>query len=169
LITPARPQARSAGPTERGNAIPPEPTASRDDRRRMVAVSLARRRFTADEYDRMAKVGILTEDDRVELIEGEIVQMTPIGRRHAGAVNRIGDHFARRFAAEALVAVQNPVRLDEHSEPQQDVDLDQDLITVYRDPSPSGYGSAIPVRRDAQLAPLTFPDRPIPAVDILGE
>ena len=187
-----------------------------------MAVSLTRRRFTASEYNRMAEAGILSEDDRVELIDGEIVEMAPIGRRHAGAVNRINDQFTRGFATEALTAVQNPVRLGEHSEPQPDVallrrrpdfyasahptpadvlllvevaetsaaadrqvkiplyarggipevwltDLDQDAITVYRDPSANGYGTVFTVRRGEQLAPLAFPDRLLTAADILGE
>jgi len=50
---------------------------------------LARRWFTAGEYNRMVEAGILTEDDRVELIEGEIVEMSPIGSRHAACVNRL--------------------------------------------------------------------------------
>ena len=48
-----------------------------------------RRQFTVDEYYRMAKVGVLNEDDRVELIEGEVIQMPPIGGPHASRVNRL--------------------------------------------------------------------------------
>ena len=60
-----------------------------------MAVQLMRRSFTAEEYHRMAESGILTEDDRVELIEGEIVEMSPIGSRHAACVMRLLQLFAR--------------------------------------------------------------------------
>jgi Uma2 family endonuclease len=83
-----------------------------------------RRRFTVDEYYRMAEVGILTEDDRVELIDGEIVEMSPIGDRHIETVNRCNRAFAPAFAAGRLVtSVQNPVRLDDYNDPEPDVVL----------------------------------------------
>lgn len=88
-----------------------------------MALYLPRRRFTVAEYHQMAQAGILGEDDRVELIEGEIVEMPPIGDRHAGCVNRLNERFFRTFADVAIVAVQNPVRLDEHNEPQPDLAL----------------------------------------------
>ena len=56
-----------------------------------MAPSLRRRRFTVEEYHEMVRAGILSEDDRLELIDGEIVEMTPIGRRHALCVYRITD------------------------------------------------------------------------------
>jgi Uma2 family endonuclease len=86
-----------------------------------MAVSPARRRFTVDEYHRMADAGILGEDDRVELIDGEIVQMTPIGPRHAGTVMRVLRVLFEGVAGRASVAAQNPAVLDELSEPQPDV------------------------------------------------
>lgn len=83
----------------------------------------ATRRFTVDEYYRMAAVGILTEDDRVELIEGEIVQMPPIGSRHASCVARL-DRLCNRLVGDlALVFCQNPVRLSVRSEPEPDLML----------------------------------------------
>jgi Uma2 family endonuclease len=88
----------------------------------MVAVA-ARRRFTGDEYHRMAEAGILTEDDRVELIDGEVVQMSPIGARHAAAVKRCNRVLSRAVGDRALVSVQDPVRLDAYNEPQPDVAL----------------------------------------------
>ena len=71
----------------------------------------------------MAQVGILGEDDRVELIEGEIVEMTPIGSRHAAVVDRLNRILSRQIGEQAIVRVQNPIRLGEHSEPQPDISL----------------------------------------------
>ena len=71
----------------------------------------------------MGEAGILREDDRVELLEGEIVEMTPIGSRHAACVDRLNHFFARGVGPRAIVRVQNPVRLSERSEPQPDLAL----------------------------------------------
>ena len=83
----------------------------------------ATRRFTVDDYYKMAEVGILGEDDRVELIEGEIVEMTPIGPLHAGEVNELFGLFFVRFANHANVRSQSPVRLSHKSEPEPDIAL----------------------------------------------
>lgn len=72
---------------------------------------VGRRRFTADEYLRLAEVGILHEDDRVELIEGEILEMAAIGNRHLACVNRLTMLFMERLGRAVVVHVQNPVRL----------------------------------------------------------
>ncbi|MDQ3991333.1 MAG: Uma2 family endonuclease [Actinomycetota bacterium] len=80
-----------------------------------------RRRFNVDEYYRMAEAGILGEDDRVELIDGEIVEMTPIGSDHAGVVNRLTHVIIAAMGGRAVVGVQNPVRLGDFSEPQPDL------------------------------------------------
>lgn len=88
-----------------------------------MATLLTRRKFTVDEYERMGQAGILGEDDRVELIEGEIVEMTPIGDRHAGTVRRLINMLSARAGGTALVDAQNPLRLGEHSEPQPDIAL----------------------------------------------
>lgn len=87
-----------------------------------MAVEVTRRLFTVDEYERMAQAGILHEDDRVELIEGEVVQMTAIGARHAAAVARILALFAG-LRARAVLWPQNPLRLSQRSAPQPDVVL----------------------------------------------
>ena len=83
--------------------------------------TVATRRFTVDEYYRMAEVGILAPGERVELIEGEIVPMAAIGSRHAGCVNGLTQFFVSGIAGRAVVAIQNPVRLNRRSEPQPDV------------------------------------------------
>src|SRR5204863_8227335 len=83
--------------------------------------ALPHRRFTVDEFYRMAEVGILTPRDRVELIEGEIVQMNPIGVRHAQCVDELNELLVTALQGAARVRVQNPVRLSNYSEPQPDV------------------------------------------------
>jgi Uma2 family endonuclease len=87
------------------------------------AAELARRRFSVEEYYAMARAGILAEDERVELLDGEVVVMAPIGIRHAACVGRLDREFSRLFADRAVVRVQNPVRLDGQSEPEPDVAL----------------------------------------------
>src|SRR5713101_7600284 len=86
-----------------------------------VEVAATRRRFTRAEYYRMAEVGILGEDDRVELIEGEIVQMSPIGRLHKAFVGNLSQLLAVRLADRAVVWTQNPIILTDDTEPQPDV------------------------------------------------
>ena len=82
---------------------------------------LTRRRFSVYEYHRMGEAGILHEDDRVELIEGEIVEMAAIGTKHFACVNGVTRLLVRGVGDAAIVSVQNPVRLDEHTEPQPDL------------------------------------------------
>jgi Uma2 family endonuclease len=88
-----------------------------------VEVAATRRRFTRAEYRRMSEVGILGEDDRVELIRGEIVQMSPIGRRHRAFVDNLNQLLVLRLAGRAIVSVQNPVALMDDSEPQPDLSV----------------------------------------------
>ena len=104
-----------------------------------MAVQAMKYRFTVDEYQRMGTSGIFHEDDRVELIEGEIVTMTPIGRLHAGCVDYLTSFFVSRVGGRANVRVQNPVRLDNYSEPQPDITLLKHKESFYREghPKPS--------------------------------
>jgi|ERR1041385_252797 Uma2 family endonuclease len=81
------------------------------------------RLFTVADYYRMMYAGILKRDDRVELIKGEIVAMSPIGSRHAGCVNKLLRLLQRAFSADAIVAIQNPLHLSDYSEPQPDVSV----------------------------------------------
>ncbi|MCX6022017.1 MAG: Uma2 family endonuclease [Chloroflexi bacterium] len=87
------------------------------------SLQVTRRRFTADQYQQMGVAGILTEDDRVELLDGEVVEMAPIGPRHSSHVGRLTRLFGVQFSDVAFVWVQNPVRLDPYSEPEPDVAL----------------------------------------------
>ncbi|HEV8586646.1 MAG TPA: Uma2 family endonuclease [Methylomirabilota bacterium] len=86
-------------------------------------VEVVRRRFTVDEYHRMGEAGILNEDDRVELIRGEIVQMSPIGIRHAACVARLNELLIVRLRGRATLWPQNPLTIVPDSEPQPDIVL----------------------------------------------
>jgi Uma2 family endonuclease len=97
-----------------------------------MAVELTRRRFTSAEYYEMMRSGILTEGDRVELIEGEIVEMTPIGTRHAGIVTELTTSFAQEFGKGVVVSPQNPIDLGERSQPQPDVVVAKRRAGTYR-------------------------------------
>src|SRR5215469_875106 len=81
---------------------------------------LPRHLWTVDEYHRMGDVGLLHADARVELIEGEIVEMAPIGDTHAAISNRLNRLLVLAVGERGIVAVGNPVRLSPHSEPQPD-------------------------------------------------
>jgi Uma2 family endonuclease len=186
-----------------------------------MAVSVRKRLFTVAEYYRMAEAGILSEDDRVELIEGEVLSMAPIGDRHAGTVDFLAESFLRHLGGRAQVRVQSPIRLGEYSEPQPDiallkrrldfyrsrhpgpedvllmaevsetrqthdrpvkvplyarygipevwrVDLAEDRLEVFREPTPEGYRSVQTFRRGEAVAPLFAPDVVFNVDDILG-
>lgn len=169
----------------------------------------------------MAEAGIFQEDDRVELLEGEIIRMTPIGSRHATCVRRLNRLFSMAAGERVIVDVQNPIRLGEHSEPQPDltllrprqdfyaeahpgpadillvvevaessanmdrevkvplyararlpevwlVDLAEERIEVYRQPSPHGYEEVQHLGRGQHVTAQAFPDLVLAVGDILG-
>ena len=106
-----------------------------------MATEPSLRRFTVSDYHRMAEVGILREDDRVELINGEIVEMTPVGGRHVACVSRLNRLLIQLLGGDAVVNIQSPVQLCEHEEPEPDV-------AVVRARS---YGGDLPGARDILL------------------
>lgn len=118
-----------------------------------MSVQLVRRPFTVEEFHRMAEAGILHEDDRVELIEGEIVQMAAIGSRHANTVAALNKLLVMAVGDRAMVWVQNPIRLDHRSEPQPDISLVRFRSGGYPDahPGPTDVLLVIEVA-DATLA-----------------
>jgi Uma2 family endonuclease len=109
--------------------------------RRPIATKVAHHRWTVADVERMLGSGLLIETDRVELIEGELIDMAPIGSRHANLVDVIAQLLVRRLPAGCRVRVQNPIRLGELSEPQPD-------IAVVRDRS---YAAAHPEAADVLL------------------
>jgi Uma2 family endonuclease len=88
----------------------------------MIKTSPARHRLSAQDFHRLGEVGILASDARVELIEGEIIDMAPIGTRHAGTVEQLA-RVLHRAAGAYWVRTQQPIALGEHSEPVPDIAL----------------------------------------------
>ena len=88
-----------------------------------MQIETTKKLFTVDEYYRMAEAGILGPEDRVELIDGEIIRMTPIGTRHAARVNRANEMFVAAFKGKAVVSVQNQLQLTNYTEPEPDIVL----------------------------------------------
>src|SRR5437868_5933402 len=108
-----------------------------------MAAEPSPRLFTVSEYYRMGKAGVFKEDDRVELIEGEIIQMPPIGNRHSSCVLRLNRLLCPALLGRALVNIQNPVRLDERSEAVPDV--------LVLKPRPDDYSTGHPRPEDTLL------------------
>lgn len=126
-----------------------------------------RRRTTVRDYYRMAEAGILGAADRVELIDGEIVNMAPIGSKHAFVVSRLVQFFTLASNGKYLVSAQNPVRLDELSEPQPDLALLKPGDYMDRLPGPADVllivevaYTSISYDRDVKLALYAHHDIP---------
>jgi Uma2 family endonuclease len=101
-----------------------------------MSVQMQRRLFTVEEYHLMGEADILGEDDRVELIEGEIVQMAAIGTRHASCVKRLNRRFSVIPEDSAILGIQDPIQLTERTEPQPDVVLLQPRADYYETAHP---------------------------------
>jgi hypothetical protein len=95
-------------------------SSAASDRETPVAAPV-RHAFTVDDYYRLAEIGVLPPGQRTELIDGDVIDMTPIGSRHAACVTRLQRAFAARLGDRADVRVQLPVRLDAGSEPEPDL------------------------------------------------
>jgi Uma2 family endonuclease len=108
-----------------------------------MSIQVAKRSFTVAEYRRMVEAGILSEADRVELIDGEVFEMSPIGTRHAACVGRLTRVLTLLLQHAALVWVQNPIRLDNYSEPQPDL-----VVLKFR---PDFYENSLPTPEDVLL------------------
>ncbi|SHM99211.1 Endonuclease, Uma2 family (restriction endonuclease fold) [Cyclobacterium lianum] len=105
-----------------------------------MATEVVKRLINVDEYHKMAEMGILKPDDRLELIQGEIYEMSPIGSKHAGIVNKLAGLLNELFKNKAVTGVQNPVQIDDRNEPEPDISL-----LKYRS---DYYSSAHPVPAD---------------------
>lgn len=113
----------------------PPPAVSPD-----AQLHLRERRISVDEYFAMGRAGILAEDDRVELLDGRLIDMPPIGPPHSHGVNDLEELFARRIytteEAIARLSIQNPIQLDEYGAPEPDVVLFDPTMPKDRHPRP---------------------------------
>jgi Uma2 family endonuclease len=99
-------------------------------------------KFTVEQYERMIEAGVFPPEYRAELINGEIIEMSPIGSRHAACVGRL-TRILTRMLDEPIVWVQNPIRLGDHSEPEPD-------IAVLK-PREDFYAGSLPTAADVLL------------------
>lgn len=110
-----------------------------------MTTQLARRQFSVEAYHRMARAGVFGPDERVELIEGEIVDMSPIGREHAACVTWLDRRFQRVLGDRAVIIVQNPLELPPRSETQPDVALLKWRKDLYRSALPTGGNTLLAI------------------------
>jgi Uma2 family endonuclease len=186
-----------------------------------MGTEVTRKLFTVDEYHRMGEAGVFHPEARLELIEGEIIEMSPPGIRHVACVNRATALFTKRLGEKAMVSVQNPLLLSRYTEPQPDIvlakpranfysdkrlswedtllaveisdstlsfdrkrkmplyaaagvtelwieNLRNDVILVFRDPTPETYSSVHTFERGQSVSPAAFPDVPFNVGELLG-
>ena len=93
-------------------------------------------RLNVSQYHQMSEAGIFSENDKVDLINGEIIEMSPIGRRHTACVNRLNSVFSQLLGKKVIVAVQNPILLNNLSEPEPDIALLQPRADFYESGHP---------------------------------
>ena len=137
-----------------------------------MAVTLRRRRFTLDEYHRMGETGILGPDDRVELIEGEIIEMSPIGSRHAGTVARI-QRLPEPPDVRLLIVADSSLPYDRRTKfplyARSGVTeawlVDLERLEIHRG---AGYRDVRIPRTDETFSPGAFVDPPLTVRDLLG-
>jgi Uma2 family endonuclease len=111
--------------------------AQRSNRSHQVRIDLQRRLFTTEEYHLMGEAGVFGPEDRVELVDGEIVEMSPIGSLHAACVDRLVVLLQPHAAGTAILRVQGPIRLDAHSEPQPDLSILRQRADFYASAHPT--------------------------------
>lgn len=104
-----------------------------------MSIQVLKRRFTVEEYQKMGEVGVFKVDENNELVAGEIIKMSPIGRRHAACVRRLDYLLNRQLGDRVIIDTQNPIQLNNLSQPQPDLVLLQPRPDFYeeRHPQPS--------------------------------
>ncbi len=89
----------------------------------MTSLILSTKKYTLAEYHQMIEIGILKAQDKVELIRGEIIKMSPVGLKHASCVKKINQLFAQKLGNKVILGIQDPIKLNDNSQPQPDVVL----------------------------------------------
>jgi len=102
-----------------------------------MSVQIQKHYFSVDDYYRMADAGVFPENSRVELIEGEVIEISPPGSRHASCVMRLNNLLHRQTDLSGIVSVHNPVRLNDFSEPQPDIALLKPRADYYSNSHPT--------------------------------
>jgi len=184
-------------------------------------VKLQTRKFTVEQFHKMSEIGVISENERVELIRGEIIEMAAIGVRHASCVNRLVNLLIKLLEENIILAPQNPIELGDTSQPQPDiallrpradfyqtsfpqagdifllievadstvkydrevkiplyaenniievwlVDVNQQVVEVYREPIKQGYQRIETLRQNQSLVIKAFPDVNIAVNEIFG-
>lgn len=120
-----------------------ETTAVDVEEPEIAPVEMPRRRFTIREFEKMIRIGVLKEDERIELINGEIIKMSPIELPHMVCVTKLNHLFFRLVDTKAHIWVQNAIRLPNNARPQPDV-----MLLKWRD---DFYGGKHPTVGDVFL------------------
>ncbi|HEX8458726.1 MAG TPA: Uma2 family endonuclease [Pyrinomonadaceae bacterium] len=102
-----------------------------------MSLPISKYYFTASEFERMGEAGVFKMDARLELIEGEIIEMSPIGSRHAACVKFLSHFLYRTVGDITIVSVQDPIRLNDFSQPQPDIALLRLRDDFYRGAHPT--------------------------------
>lgn len=89
----------------------------------MTSLLLPTRKISIETYHKMVEIGVFNEDERIELIRGEIIEMSPVGIKHATCVKKLNQLFAQKLGIKIILGVQDPIKLNDNSEPQPDLVL----------------------------------------------
>ena len=129
-------------------------------------IPLPRRALSVTDYHRMGEVGLFAPEERVELIQGDLVAMAPIGGPHLRLVNVLAQLLSMQVGRTAVVSVQNPLYA-RHGIPEAWLfDVAGARATIYRDPSPEGYRTELSPARDAIISPQLRADVAISLAEV---
>ncbi|MEM9390455.1 MAG: Uma2 family endonuclease [Bacteroidota bacterium] len=108
-----------------------------------MEVQLSKRLMSVNEYHIMAEAGKLTSEDRVELIQGEILEMSPVGTKHVATVDKLTNLLVKVASDAAIIRVQNPVYINDLNEPEPDISVLKPIGDNYADNHPGGHDTLL--------------------------